>query len=204
MKKLILYDFDGVIVDSFAVSLGILKKKNPQITDRDYRDCFLGNFYDARVKGRSDIIWGSPDEFFPRYAEQLMQTPPVPGITSAIQEFTKEFSQIIVTSTINSPVREYLRAYNLDQYFKAVFGKEAGHSKTDKIRDAVARFGARVENAIFITDTLGDLKEANAAGIRSIAVTWGFHDRATLENGNPQVIISAVPELMPTVRKLLG
>jgi phosphoglycolate phosphatase len=200
MKKLILYDFDGVIVDSFPISFGILREKNPNITEQDYRDCFLGNFYEEEMRGRPDIVWGAPEEFFSKYADKLMSMPPVPGMVPVIQELAKEFTQVIVTSTINSPVQEYLKTYKLDQYFEAVLGKEDGHSKTEKIQTAVARFEGDVKNALFITDTLGDLKEANRAGVRSIAVTWGFHDRETLEKGSPFAVVVEPQELISAVR----
>ncbi|MBU1557929.1 hypothetical protein KKC45_03125 [Patescibacteria group bacterium] len=38
---------------------------------------------------------------------------------------------------------------------------------------------------MFITDTLGDIREASEMDIKSIGVTWGFHNRETLKRGNP-------------------
>jgi phosphoglycolate phosphatase len=130
--------------------------------------------------------------------------PPVPGMVPVIQELAKEFTQVIVTSTINSPVQEYLKTYKLDQYFEAVFGKEDGHSKTGKIQAAVARFEGDVQNALFITDTLGDLKEANKTGICSIAVTWGFHDRETLGKGNPAAFCDQTKNLTALINQMFS
>jgi phosphoglycolate phosphatase-like HAD superfamily hydrolase len=53
---------------------------------------------------------------------------------------------------------------------------------------------------IFITDTLGDIRAANKLGIKTIAVDFGYHERARLENGNPQKIISNFKDILPAVQ----
>src|SRR3989344_9007004 len=111
-KKLILFDFDGVIVDSFSISFGMLKEQNPQVTEQDYRACFEGNFF-AMTKRRTDIKWRSKEEFFPMYSRQLLKTPPVPGIIPVLEELSQGFVQVIVSATIRSPIEEYLDAYGL-------------------------------------------------------------------------------------------
>ncbi len=54
-----------------------------------------------------------------------------------------------------------------------------------------------------ITDTLGDLKEANQTGIKTIAVTWGVHQREKLKAGSPTVIIEEPTDLVNTCNMLL-
>jgi len=41
--KFILFDFDGVIADSFSAAFAVNKKVFPSITEQEYRDRFLGN-----------------------------------------------------------------------------------------------------------------------------------------------------------------
>ena len=48
----------------------------------------------------------------------------------------------------------------------------------------------------FITDTLGDIKEANKVGIESIGITWGYQDKAKLQKGNPKKIVDTPTELL--------
>lgn len=59
------------------------------------------------------------------------------------------------------------------------------------------------KDAVFITDTLGDIREARECDIDSIAVTWGFHERKTLEKGNPIVIVSDPRELFVEIDNVL-
>jgi phosphoglycolate phosphatase-like HAD superfamily hydrolase len=48
---------------------------------------------------------------------------------------------------------------------------------------------------LFITDTLGDLKEAAKVGLPAIAVSWGVHSPDRLGQGNALMIVHTVEEL---------
>lgn len=64
-------------------------------------------------------------------------------------------------------------------------------------------FDFKKDECIFITDTLGDILEANEVGIGTIAVDFGYHERKRLEKGNPLKIISKFEELIETVKNLV-
>jgi len=53
-KKLIIFDFDGVIVDSFAISFGVNRKLGSAVDIDQYRSFFEGNIYEA-IKSDSTI-----------------------------------------------------------------------------------------------------------------------------------------------------
>ena len=46
----------------------------------------------------------------------------------------------------------------------------------DKFNLIAEKYGVENKDMIFITDTLGDIREAEIAGVPTIAVTWGAHD----------------------------
>ena len=54
-----------------------------------------------------------------------------------------------------------------------------------------------------ITDTLGDLREASAVDLKTIAVTWGYHDEETLRKGNPAALVDNPAELAPQIESIL-
>jgi hypothetical protein len=45
-KKVILFDFDGVIVSSFDFSFEFSKHNNPELTENSFKEMFEGNFYE--------------------------------------------------------------------------------------------------------------------------------------------------------------
>ena len=65
-----------------------------------------------------------------------------------------------------------------------------------KIRQALAKYGTAKEDAWFIGDTTGDIREAKAVGIKTIAVTWGWHSREKLAAVEPDYLIDRPEELL--------
>lgn len=49
-EKIIIFDFDGVIADSFEIAFAINKISRPAITRERYRKLFDGNIYDAKYE----------------------------------------------------------------------------------------------------------------------------------------------------------
>ena len=57
---------------------------------------------------------------------------------------------------------------------------------------------------LFITDALGDLKDADIAGVPTIAVTWGVHNKSFFEKEkhiNLIGIVDTVEELSNLIKK---
>ena len=83
-----------------------------------------------------------------------------------------------------------------------MYGLETHKLKTHKFRKVLDELNLKENECIFITDTLGDILEANEVGIPTIAVDFGYHERERLEKGNPLQIISNFEELIETIKKI--
>ena len=119
----------------------------------------------------------------------------------AIEELKKRYTLVIISSTINSPIRAYLEKYNLAQYFDKIFGSDVHKSKIEKIKMVFEKYSVQSENCIFITDTLGDMREAEATGVRAIGVTWGYHLLETLQRGKPVAIVDKPEDIISAVNE---
>ena len=86
--------------------------------------------------------------------------------------------------------------------FSFLFGLETHKLKTHKFKKVLNEFNLKEDECIFVTDTLGDILEANEVGIKTIAVDFGYHERERLEKGNPMKIISEFNELVDIVNKI--
>lgn len=60
---------------------------------------------------------------------------------------------------------------------------------------AVERLGGRPDGAVYVGDAVVDVLAAKAAGMASIAVTWGAGARADLESAAPDFLVDTVAEL---------
>lgn len=203
-NKIVLFDFDGVIVDTFEMCLKLGQRQYPDLNAETYRDFSNGNVQELiaereRVSPRVDMF-----DYFAAYTPLMMEREPVKGIAQILHTLASKYPLIIVSATIESPIGDYLSKYDLSKYFAEILGRNNGQSKTVKIQDVVTRYGVQAQNVVFITDTLGDLKEANKVGVKTIGVTWGFHQKERLARGNPNAIIEDPSLLLGAVEAQLA
>lgn len=199
-KKIVLFDFDGVIVDSFEIGYQVARKLYPGLTREMERNFFNGNIYgSAKQIIKKNFFTKAEKTFSTEYVPKLLQLSPIEGMQKTLEQLEKSYQLIVVSSTISSPITGYLEKYNLAQYFDAIMGGDVHKSKIVKIKMVLDQSKARPEDCIFITDTLGDMKEAAECNVQSIGVTWGFHERERLEKGNFFALVDKIEELSPIV-----
>lgn len=189
-KKIILFDFDGVIADSFDVAFDVNKIIDRNIvTENDFRQLFDGNIYDhmknGGLVGRKEAEKMSK-EFFKIYLPRMKEVKMVSGMKEAIKMLSKIYTLLIISSTITSPIGEFLKRYNTFSYFDEIVKGDAYHTnKVERIKMVFKKYKVGAKDCIFITDTLGDMKEAASVGVSSIGVAWGFQEKENLLKGNP-------------------
>jgi len=197
-SKYILFDFDGVIIDSFEIAYETSKLNSPTLTEDDYRKAFEGNINDWKDK---DFKKAPAVDFFAEYIPRLMKARLFPGIETAIKELAETYRLIIISSTISAPINELLKKFGLFPFFAETFGNDVSGSKVEKIKMVFDKYKATPQDCVFVTDTLGDMREAEKTGVGAIGVSWGFHDQATLRRGNPFTIVASPAELPSAISK---
>jgi HAD superfamily hydrolase (TIGR01509 family) len=201
-KKTILFDFDGVIIDSFGGAFGVNKKLEPALTEEWMRRRFEGNINDSYIdeKGRP-ATEEENKEFFNLYIPAMMKFKIFPGMLNVIKKLSKNYQLIIISSTISSPIREYMDKYDMSRYFTEIMGNDVHKSKVEKIKMVFNKYGISASDCLFVTDTLGDLREAEKTGVEGIGVTWGFHSAETLKRGNSVALVDSPDELVAEIDK---
>ncbi len=200
-KKFILFDFDGVIVDSFKPAFDVQKMRCPHLTEENYRKRFEGNINDWQDPAdvhtpecRLDL------DFFKEYIPRMKtEVRVVPQMESVISELEKQYTLIVISSTISAPIKELLEFEGLAPHFAEIMGNDVHKSKIEKMKMVFAKYGAAPSDCVFITDTLGDMREAEKMNVAAIGVAWGFHSIDTLEKGKPFRIVKTSKELLGAV-----
>src|ERR1700690_4067272 len=116
-----------------------------------------------------------------------------------VKTLSETYALSIISSTYTSLINELLEHYGLTLYFKDVLGGDVHQSKVEKIRMIFEKYQITSGDCIFVTDTLGDMREAKKHGVGAIGVSWGWHTHATLEKGIPFRIVDAPAELPDAV-----
>lgn len=203
MEKLFIFDFDGVVVDSLELyehSVKLCMEKigsHPIESHEAFLDLFEENFYQGIVNRGIDL------EEFMRVSASVVPTLnydliiPFQDMIPVLIELKKAHRLVIVSSNSSPNVRRILAKFGLDIYFDEILGYDFHFSKTDKISHAMGMFNIGKERTYYIGDTTGDIREAKTAGVRTVAVTWGWHPRERLEKTAPDYLIDSPEKLLP-------
>lgn len=181
--KIIIFDLDGVIFDTTKLADEMLMKIYPTLTPEILKELACGNIPEgvqkyglankkiAETKEEEDIRIAT-------YVAEKAKAPIFAGMKELIEDVHKKgYKLIINTSSFEQTCHPLLGAAGIDHFFDFVAARELSTSKVEKFKLIDERFGAAKEDTVFITDTVGDIKEAEIAGIPTIAVTWGAHNR---------------------------
>lgn len=124
---------------------------------------------------------------------------PCPGIPAVIQTLhQQQHTLAIVTSNSPHTVHAFLAAHQLQRYFVSVDGGGTLFGKGRLIVRCLQRHQFDPARTIYVGDEVRDLEAARFAGIRSVAVTWGFNTRETLAAAAPDWVVDH-PETLQTI-----
>lgn len=197
----IIFDFDGVIGDTYAMNWQLVRELHPDVAEHTYRhDHHLGNVHEHNRVG---FTADTAAEYYRRYNDALA-VEHVAAAVPALEQLGERYCLHIVSSNCESAIRRVLGDAKVEPLFGLMLGKEANESKVEKFRHLFVAEEFDATETVYVTDTLGDLHEASKVSMPTIAVTWGYHDLATLEQGNPTAIADNWQEVVEHIQTLVG
>ena len=201
MKNVLIFDYDGVIVDSFEIFMTnfieACKKEgwNSIATKDDFLKLFENNMYESMYE-----IGMTKEEILRivfRMRDALIQNQHklklFNGITDVLKALLKKNLLFIVTSNETQVVERYLRSHKLFGFFKEIYGSDTGASKIEKIL-SIKKNNPNC-NYFYIGDTQGDILEGIKSGVKTVAVGWGWHDKEQLKIVSPDFLIDSPKDL---------
>ncbi len=202
MKTLLLFDFDGVLVDSLDLYAEVVARCLEQIgtpivkSKEDYLALFDGNFYESMAARGVDLAAyaDAAREILPRIDYGAMK--PYDGLIPVLAVLVKDHILAVISSNRYRTIQGMLESFGFAPYFREIFGADFRFSKKEKIVYALEKYGIPGERAFYIGDTAGDIVEARAAGVRSVAVTWGWHNRERLAAVHPDFLVDTPEGLL--------
>lgn len=200
--KLLLFDFDGVLVDSLDVYektvSDCLEKINQPLTRgrEEFLELFEGNFYESLVQkgiNLNKFIEASVDILA---AVDYNAMKPFTAIRPVLDELQKHHILIVISSNDSPTIKEALRIYDFNGIFREILGSDFMFSKKDKILYAIKKYQVTPEDIYYIGDTTGDIKEGKQAGVKTVGITWGWHSKEKMASSNPDYLFDDPRDLM--------
>lgn len=199
MIKLIMFDFDGVIDNNYNLNFELCSKKFLNITIEEHKKQYDGNVHLERKKLK-DRDTGF--NFLKCLSDSRKDRKIEKETKSTLVNLAKSFKLGVISSCHEYGIKDYLKNNEIDNLFSFIYGLETHKLKTFKFKKILEELNLKKDECIFITDTLGDILEANEVGIQTIAVNFGYHERERLQKGNPIKIISRFEELIEAIKNI--
>lgn len=135
------------------------------------------------------------------YDNHCMETTtPYPGIPALLEQLTERGIRTAVASNkYQSAVERIIHAYFPNIPFVAIEGQsELRPIKPDPaiLEEIIRHNGFSREHTLMIGDSSVDIETARRAGIRSVAVTWGFSPQEELMAASPDFIVETSDDIL--------
>lgn len=204
MYKNIIFDLDGVIINSHDVQVKALTESFNEICTEGvppYDDFF-------RLSGDSlqNIFsqLGLPLELIPIYRKISSENINLIKIHEGMIELLQKLNEAgcnCALSTGKDRLRtiEILKYFNIEHYFKIIFcSDDVSNPKPnpESLNLIMKYLGVSTESTVMIGDGINDILAAKNADIQSIAVTWGDIAGNILSDNNPTYLVNSASELM--------
>ncbi|WGL59172.1 HAD-IA family hydrolase [Pigmentibacter sp. JX0631] len=198
--KIAVFDFDGVIADSYKAILEVIKeiskiKNIPPLTQEDILNKSTKDLF-KYLK----IRWYEIPKYY-KLAKKIVNLNKNlitlnPQITEMFQNLNKDKIEVIILSSNSTDLILNFVKTNLNYVnFKAIIGDVSLFKKSKKIKEVMKCFGIKNADMIYIGDEVRDVLAARKAEVLSIAVLWGKENAALLSKEKPNFIVSTGKEL---------
>lgn len=210
-KKIIIFDFDGTLWDTVPLlKLHIQNIINAKICVDYIQELYTHNIdlilkfkeHNHELKDAEEI-----EKFNSLNRIKRSASKPFLGIDNLLIDL-KSINIVLSIATLASgkASKIILESNSFQNYFKYIYGKEDSLSKAENVLKILEKENLQMEEAVFVTDTLGDVREMDVLGVPTIAVTYGMHDRSFFErekNQNLIAIVDSVAELQNKLKELI-
>ena len=203
--KILLFDYDGVIVDSISEIItafnkigkkyGLPKTKNKE----DFEWVHEKNVYEVlkefgMSKLKITLLIAELKIHMLKHQKNILM---FKDMKNALNQLAKTNQLIIITSNVTKVVKKYLEDNQIN-VFTEVLGGDIEKSKVKKIISMKNKYPD--SDLYYIGDTNGDIKEGNEAKVKTVAVTWGYQTKEKLMKHNPDFVVDAPKELLELLK----
>ena len=182
MIKVVIFDFDGVVVESVNIKTEAFRELFQGYPDHlkeileyhllhggisrqekikyFYKNILKKSLTDEQLKDLSD-------QFSVLVKNKVIASQFVEGAEDLLEKCQVRYDLFVVSGTPEEEVREIIKSRKLDQYFLDVYG--APRKKTELTSMILKNHNLKPPEVVFIGDSMNDLEAAKATGTYFIA-----------------------------------
>jgi len=210
--KLLIFDWDGTLIDS---EMSIVASMQSSIDDVGRVRADLGHRTDEQVRhiiglglyealavlfpDQSDQVYA---ELIDRYREHFFNHAPAqafPQVENALRQLQHAgYIMSVATGKGRRGLDLAMKYADFEHFFSASRCADETQSKPhpQMLQELLSQLNVEPNESIMIGDTSYDIDMANSAGIDSIAVCTGVHDKSRLLECRPTVCLESMPDML--------
>ena len=215
MNKMVIFDLDGTLLDTLddlcnSVNYSLRTNNFPERSLAEVRT-FVGNGIRLLIErsvpeGTSKELIDKTFECFKTYYAVHCndKTKTYPGVMDMLKELKKNGYKIAVISN----KAQYAVTKLCDIYFNNLLDDAVGARENvakkpspDALYICAENNNINLNNVIYVGDSDVDVATANNAGVKGIAVTWGFRSRELLIKCGAENLADNTDELLQILLK---
>ena len=204
-KSLIIFDWDGTLMDSVGLIVDAMRyaaeKHGLTVTDEATKSIIGIALVDAfpilfpNDSDKYDELLATYSEYYVKHCDndKLFD-----GIKELIQDLHAQGKTLaIATGKKRKGLQRVLPNSGIQAFFTLTktADETAGKPNPLMLEQILVETGTRIENAVFIGDSIHDIRMANAIQMDSIAVSYGCEKADVLAKENPTLIVDSVEQL---------
>ncbi|MCX9081623.1 MAG: HAD hydrolase-like protein [Candidatus Methanoperedens sp.] len=198
MPRAIVFDFDGVIIESFDIKTQAFRElfkdsdKVDKIVEYHKQNGGVSRYKKFRYI-YSEILKQPLDDktfndlgerFSNLVVEEVKKCPYVPGAIEFIRNNSMKLKLFIASGTPEEELRAIVAARGITKYFKGIYGSPA--IKSEILHGILSRENLDKKDVVFIGDTITDYNEAVKIGVLFMARINSLSNNPLLELDVPK------------------
>ncbi len=211
--KLVIFDCDGTLVDSqdlivqamdLAFEMSSLtppaRQQTLSIVGLSLVEAMQVLVPDAPEADQHQLAARYKASFGELISDTARKEPLYDGVAETVLSLAARDDVVLGIATGKSQrgVRRVLLEHGLQHSFVTIQTADDAPSKPHPamIHQAMAEAGAEPRDTVMVGDTVYDLQMAQAAGVTSIGVDWGYHAEVDLKACSPDALLSDFSQLL--------
>lgn len=213
MLRLLIFDLDGTLLDTI---IDITNAINYAVEPFGIKPLPVDVIKSMVGSGITNLIGNllpdgtstskrdkSVNRFIEYYSKHLLDnTKPYPGVKKTLPKLAN-YKKAVISNKRESLSKNALHGLGLLGYFALVLGSDSVPERKPSpfpVLEVLKRLCISRDEAVIIGDSNYDIEAGKAAGIRTIAVTYGYRQREMLENAD--IIIDTFEEILNILPKV--
>jgi len=201
----IIFDFDGTLADSLPLVLDMFYKwsKCKPLPDKIIQMLrnktikeVLAYFKIPMWKVPSLLVKGRVDQ-----GKRLAEVPLFAGMDEVVEKLHTAGNQLFLmssNSTVN--VTNFLKNHKIENYFTEVLGNAGIFGKASAMKRILQKYHINPKDCYSIGDEIRDIDAAKKAGLRSVAVGWGYNGECILKAHKPDYYATKPADILNIIK----